>query len=201
MPPLKSRRFFLLPLVLLFFSMSPPPGAQGEEFVKITDLRYMSWITDDPKTLLPEFEVSCRAVAAYLNSLDKEFNGDDCVSNLFTAATFIAYANVYIDNTPAANSPGLEKRKQIREQYGRVMSEVIVKAIEDGRAVSRKDHVNLIYTVIVTIAKDILTDYHQNIFQRPEEAKIAMGLAAEEDAKRLRREGEYQAIYDRLAGK
>ncbi len=200
MPPLKIRRLLLLSFVLLFFSMSAP-AAHGEEFVKITDLHYLSWITDDPKTLLPEFEVSCRTVATYLNSLDKVFNGDDCVSNLFTAATFIAYANVYVDNTLPADSPGSEKRAKIREQYGRVMSEVIVKAIEDGRAVSQKDHVNLIYTVIVTIAKDVLTDYYQNIFLQPEEAKIAMDLAAEEDTKRLRREGQYQAIYDRLAGK
>ncbi len=197
---LKLRHLFLLTIVLFCFSLSPA-AALGEEFVKITDLHYMSWITDDPKALLGEFEVGCRAVAGYLNGLDKEFNGDDCVSNLFTATTFIAYANAYVDNSLPADSPGAEKRKQIREQYGRVMSEVIVKAIDDGRAVSRKDHVNLIYTVIVTIAKDVLTDYHQNIFEKPEEAKIAMNLAAEEDGKRLRREGEYQAIYDRLTKK
>lgn len=200
MTTLKIRSCFLA-LLLCLLTTPSVYSAEKEDYLKISQLHYADWITTDPVTLLPEFEQGCKAVSTYLQSQQLEFNGDDCVSNLYTAASFIALANDFVDNKLTANPKSLETREKTREQYRRVISEVINKAVDDGKAISQKDNSNLIYTVIVTIAKDVLTDYYQTVLAPPSEAQVLMQIAREENDKRVRREGEYLKIYERLAGK
>lgn len=197
----KKVSLFVLTLFLSLVIAVSVQSADGEGFLKVSDLHYADWITTAPAVLLPEFEQGCKAVAVYLQSQQLEFKSDDCVSNLFTTTTFIARANEFVDNDLTDNPKGSELIKQVRSQYGRVVSEVIDKAIGDGKAISQKENANLIYTVIVTIAKDVLTHYYQTVFANPNEAKVLMRLAEEENEKRLRREGEYLEIYQRLAEK
>lgn len=55
--------------------------------------------------------------------------------------------------------------------------------------------------MIVTIAKDVLSHYYQSVLANPNEAQVLMRIAEEENEKRIRREGEYQQIYERLPGR
>ncbi|MBU1564407.1 MAG: hypothetical protein KJ630_02115 [Proteobacteria bacterium] len=176
---------------MLLFPAFVSPAQCGEEadFLKISDLHYADWITTAPVDLLPEFEQGCQAVAVYLQSQKLDFNGDDCVSNLYTATTFIARANDFVDNNLTANPKSSESRAKARDQYGKVVTNVIDKAISEGKAVTQKENANLIYTVIVTIAKDVLTHYYQTVLATPNEAQVLMHIAEEENGKRVRREG------------
>jgi acetyltransferase-like isoleucine patch superfamily enzyme len=193
--------YSLFALLLLLMTAPAVQSAEGEDFLKISEVHYADWITTDPVALLPEFERGCKAVATYLQSQQLEFNGDDCVSNLYTAATFIARTNEFVDHHLATNPTAAEVQAKARAQYDRVVSEVIGKAIGEGKAVSQKENANLIYTVIVTIAKDVLTHYYQSVLANPNEAQVLMRIAEQENEKRIRREGEYQQIYERLPGR
>lgn len=192
-------RLHLFSLLLALQLVAASAQAADETiFVKITDLHYPDWITADPLPLLPEFEQSCTAVATYLHGQKLEFDRDECVNNLYTTTTFIARANDFVDNNLSANPKAAEAKTEAARQYGRVVTDVIGKAMSDGKAVTQKDNVNLIYTVIVTIAKDVLTDYYQKVLADPNEGNVLMHIAKEENGKRLRREGAYQEIYKQL---
>lgn len=169
-----------------------------DSYVKINDLNYQAWIAEDPKVLIPDFEKGCRAVEVYLNSQNKEFFGEDCVSNLFIATTFINNINQYFDSLEQLEQRALAARQAVTEKYDKVLLEVIQKAIDDGKASSQKENVNLIYTVILTVSKDIVADYYHNVIADPEEAKSAYLLAGTEDGKRIYRSGEYKTIYEKI---
>ena len=188
-------------VILLLLLSSPVFAVQawgGEDFVKITDLHYKNWINDTPKTLIPEFEKACRAVEDYLKSQNKDFSGDDCVSQLFVATLFIANINDGLDANSPVDAQFNEKIIQVKNRYNRVVEEVIEKAIQDKKAESQKENANLIYTVVVTIAKDVFADYFHNVIDNPEIAKSDLLLAGEEDGRRHRRDGEYKEIYSQL---
>lgn len=170
----------------------------ANDYVTINDLKYQTWITDDPKNLIPDFEKGCEAVETYLNSQDKEFFGEDCVSNLFIATTFINNTNQYFDSQENPEQRALPARQAVTDKYNKVLDEVIRKAINEGKASTQKDNVNLIYTVILTISKDIVADYYHNVIADPEEAKSAYLIAGTEDGKRTYRTGEYKTIYEKL---
>lgn len=176
----------------------PPSKATGNDFPVIGDFHYHSWISTSPKELIPEFERGCRAVESYLNDQNKEFYGEDCISNLFIATTFIANTDAYVDEFHPVESDPFQNREKARQRYSRVVTEVIEKAITDGQAVTQKEHVNLIYTLIITISRDIVADYYHNVLGGGEEAKSGYLLAGVEDGRRIYREGEYKDIYDRL---
>lgn len=199
---IKLLRLFLAALFLLApLVCNAQQQNEGEPFVKITELNTKSWIHDDPKSLIPEFEKSCRAIESYLNKQDKEFYGEDCISNLFIATTFIYDTNRYFDSLSPANAAVNTARAAVDAKFKKVLSEVVDKAINSGKASTEKENVNLIYTVIVTIQKDIVADYYHNVFTDPEEAKSSYLLAGAEDGRRVYRNGEYKAIYQKLGNK
>lgn len=185
-------------VITFVFSLTWLEKAQADDFLKISDLNYKTWISAKPVSLIPDFEKSCRAVEVYLNSQNKEFYGEDCVSQLFTAANFIQISNEYVDKLYADGSTAYQNREKVTQRFNRVMSDVIEKAAKEGKAVSQKENVDLIYTLVVTVSKDIVADYYHNVIDDPEEAKSGYLLAGAEDGKRIYREGIYKEVYDKL---
>lgn len=188
-------------VVFLIISSTPACGANISEFLKISDLSVNDWISEDPKKNLYEIEKSCRAVESYLNKNNKEFYGEDCISNLFIAATFIHNTNQYYQSLTPPDGVANKKIREISEKFRKVLNDVIDKAVSEGKAGTEKENINLIYTVIVTVQKDIVADYYHNVFSDPEEAKSSFLIAGAEDGKRIYREGEYKQLYKEIEAK
>jgi hypothetical protein len=177
----------ILPLLLLFACSPLVPTkslASG-----LDEYTFANWITADPKSQITEFERGCRAVEAYLNSRNKEFYGEDCISNLYIAAVFIADTNNYYDAKSLEEDRRLPQRQAAQQRYTRVLEEVVAKAVREGRAETEEQQINLLYTVIVTVQKDLVADYYHNVFDDPNEAKSAYLLAGVEDGRRIYGEG------------
>ncbi|MEE4137005.1 MAG: hypothetical protein V2I32_13070 [Desulforhopalus sp.] len=179
-------------LLILLFSLTPAIGAEDGDFVKISDLSYQNWLDAEPITLIPEFEKSCHTVADYLQRANKEYNPEDCVSGLFTASVFLASANAAINESYQQGFA--EDRDAVRGRYQQVTEEVIGGALRETPEAGERDHVNLIYTLIVTYSKDVVADYIDNVLDRQEATRYYVQALAEDD-RRINREGEYRQVY------
>jgi hypothetical protein len=179
-------------LLILLFSLTPAIGAEEGDFVKISDLSYQNWLDAEPITLIPEFEKSCHTVADYLQRANKEYNPKDCVSGLFTASVFLASANAAINGSYQQGFAG--DRDAVRGRFQQVTEEVIGGALRKTPEAGERDHVNLIYTLIVTYSKDVVADYIDNVLDRQEATRYYVQALAEDD-RRINREGEYRQVY------
>lgn len=179
----------------LFIAAAP---CNAENFLKITDLSYSQWLKKEPSSLIGEFERSCQAVATYLKEQNKDFPQDKCVSGLFISTVFIKNANDYTDALFKAGSKEFSVRAEILAKYDKIISDVIEKAIAAGHDKTRKENIDLIYTLIYTIRQDMVTDYYHNIFSDEKDAKTSLLLAGTEDGQRMLHRGIYEEIYKKL---
>ena len=199
MSHIKQKAPIVLLLILFIINLQSSPSLGKEaSFPLASDFDYASWISADPKEKIGEFENACRAVETYLNSINKEFYGEKCVSDLYTGATFIHNTNAFIKTVNEGSQQMTANRDAAIARFKKVLNQVIDKAIVEGKATTRKENINLIYTVIVTVSRDIVADYYHNVIGDPEEAKAGYLLAGTEDGKRIYRQGEYRAIYEQL---
>lgn len=183
-----------LPTLLLVLLVVLTPVAKAEEgdFVKITEFSYPNWLDAEPITLIAEFEKGCRTVADYLQRSQKEYHPEDCVSGLFTASVFLANANAAINESHQQGF--VEDRDAVRGRYRQVTEEVIGGALRETPEAGEREHVNLIYTLIVTYSKDVVADYIDNVLDRQEATRYYV-RALNEDNQRIAREGEYRQVY------
>jgi len=183
----------------LFILQLTTLSAWATEPVKITELSYPEWLSREPSSLVGEFERSCQTVAAYLQSLGKDFSAEKCVGDLFGAAVFISNSNGYVDQNFKADSQTAAARDEILAKYQQVVDEVVKKAIAEGKGKTEKENADLIFTIIHTIDRDIVKNYLQTVYAEDQEAvKNNLYLASKENEKRLTREGIYQEIYKKL---